>query len=105
MSSRTFSSSDASTDKQWSLPVQITGDAGAPGKDGSVTEFIYCLDDNKPSVENLEGAGQEITSNVTSQYLKDYILNMSAEVPEDVIIPDDQPEEFPDGNDNEVLDQ
>lgn len=58
-----------------------------------------------PSVENLEGAGQEITSNVTSQYLKDYILNMSAEVPEDVIIPDDQPEEFPDGNDNEVLDQ
>jgi hypothetical protein len=58
MSSRTFSSSDASTDKQWSLPVQITGDAGAPGKDGSVTEFIYCLDDNKPSVENLESKNE-----------------------------------------------
>lgn len=54
MSSRTFSSSEASTDKQWSLPVQITGDAGAPGKDGSLTEFIYCLDDNTPSVDNLE---------------------------------------------------
>lgn len=53
MSSRTFASTEASTDKQWSLPVQITGETGAPGVDGVTTEFIYYLDDIEPSVENL----------------------------------------------------
>lgn len=53
MSSRTFSSSPASTDKEWSLPVQLTGESGKPGVDGVSTEFIYYRDKNEPSVENL----------------------------------------------------
>lgn len=53
MSSRTFTTSEASTDKQWSLPVQITGETGAPGVDGISTEFIYKLVDAKPTVEGL----------------------------------------------------
>lgn len=53
MSTRTFSTSEASTDKQWSAPTQITGENGLPGADGVTTEFIYYLDDSEPSVENL----------------------------------------------------
>lgn len=53
MSSRTFSSSPASTDKEWSLPVQLTGESGKPGVDGVSTEFIYYRDKNEPNVENL----------------------------------------------------
>lgn len=53
MSSRVFASSPDSTDKQWSVPIQITGENGLPGADGVTTEFIYYLGDGKPSVENL----------------------------------------------------
>lgn len=53
MSTRTFSSSEASTDKEWSAPTQITGENGLPGADGVTTEFIYYLDNSEPSVEGL----------------------------------------------------
>ena len=53
MSSRTFASTEASTDKQWSIPVQITGENGAPGVDGVSTEFIYLLDTVKPNIDSL----------------------------------------------------
>lgn len=53
MSSRIFASSADSTDKEWALPIQITGDTGAPGVDGVTTEFIYYLDDAEPMVDNL----------------------------------------------------
>lgn len=53
MSSRVFASSTDSTDKEWALPIQITGDTGAPGADGVTTEFIYYLDDAEPMVDNL----------------------------------------------------
>ena len=53
MSSRTFASTEASTDKQWSIPVQITGESGEPGVDGITTEFIYLLDTEKPNIEKL----------------------------------------------------
>lgn len=58
MSTRTFSSSEASTDSEWSLPIQITGENGKPGVDGVSTEFIYYLDENQPSVENLSSPNQ-----------------------------------------------
>ena len=41
-----------------------------------------------PTTANFEGSDEQITSNVTSQYLQDYILNMAATVPEDVPIVD-----------------
>ena len=53
VSTRTFSTSETSTDKQWSAPTQITGENGLPGADGVTTEFIYYLDDSEPSVEGL----------------------------------------------------
>lgn len=58
MSSRTFSSSPASTDKEWSLPVQLTGETGKPGVDGVSTEFIYYRDRNEPNVENLDSPNE-----------------------------------------------
>lgn len=39
-----------------------------------------------PTAANFDGSEKDIKPNVTSQYLKDYILNMAATVPEDVII-------------------
>lgn len=53
MSSRVFASSPDSTDKQWSVPIQITGENGLPGADGVTTEFIYYLGAGKPSTEYL----------------------------------------------------
>ena len=46
MSNGIFRSEDAgvdgiSTPRQWSEPIQITGDNGEPGADGTSTEFIY----------------------------------------------------------------
>lgn len=41
-----------------------------------------------PTAANFDGSEKDIKPNVTSQYLKDYILNMAATVPEDVIIDD-----------------
>lgn len=38
-----------------------------------------------PTAANFDGSEKDIKPNVTSQYLKDYILNMAATVPEDVI--------------------
>lgn len=58
MSSRTFSSSPASTDKEWSSPVQLTGESGKPGVDGVSTEFIYYRDRNEPNVENLDSPNE-----------------------------------------------
>lgn len=52
-STRTFASTDASTDRQWSTPVQITGESGKPGEDGISTEFIYFLGSNPPRGEAL----------------------------------------------------
>ena len=52
-SSRTFASTEASTDRQWSVPVQITGENGKPGEDGTSTEFIYYLGSNPPRGEAL----------------------------------------------------
>lgn len=52
-STRTFSTSEASTDKQWSLPTQITGENGLPGVDGITTEFIYYLGEKEPNVTGL----------------------------------------------------
>lgn len=49
MSSRVFGSTEASTDKNWSEPVQISGDNGEPGVDGVSTEFIYYLSNVKPT--------------------------------------------------------
>ena len=48
MSSRTFATTTASTDNNWTEPVKITGDSGKPGVDGITTEFIYCLQDTEP---------------------------------------------------------
>ena len=53
MSSRTFTSTEASTDKEWSLPVQISGDDGSPGTDGTSIEFIYNRTKNKPNITNM----------------------------------------------------
>ena len=39
-----------------------------------------------PTAASFDGSEKDIKPNVTSQYLKDYILNMAATVPEDVII-------------------
>ena len=59
MSSRTFTSSSASTDNNWSKPVQITGENGKPGEDGLNSEFIYIISDNQPDTpevsENVPG--------------------------------------------------
>lgn len=49
MSSRTFTTSELSTDPEWSIPVQITGENGAPGVDGVSTEFIYKRTKVKPT--------------------------------------------------------
>ena len=49
MSSRTFTTSELSTDPEWSIPVQITGENGAPGVDGVSTEFIYKRTTVKPT--------------------------------------------------------
>ena len=49
MSSRTFTSSALSTDKEWSYPTQITGENGSPGADGTNTEFIFKLTSIKPT--------------------------------------------------------
>lgn len=49
MSSRTFTTSELSTDPEWSVPVQITGENGAPGVDGVSTEFIYKRTKIKPT--------------------------------------------------------
>lgn len=38
-----------------------------------------------PTAASFDGSEKDIKPNVTSQYLKDYILNMAATVPEDVI--------------------
>ena len=43
MSTRTFASSDLSTDKEWSKPVRITGENGLPGADGTSIEYIFQL--------------------------------------------------------------
>lgn len=37
-----------------------------------------------PTNTNFGGSNEQITSNVTSQYLKDYVLDMAATVPEDI---------------------
>ena len=52
-STRTFASTEASSDRQWSAPVQITGENGKPGEDGTSTEFIYFLGSNPPRGEAL----------------------------------------------------
>lgn len=49
MSSRTFTTSELTTDPEWSTPVQITGENGAPGVDGVSTEFIYKRTTIKPT--------------------------------------------------------
>ena len=54
MSSRTFTTSASSTDIEWSIPVQITGENGEPGADGTSIEFLYMLSDEEPSVYGLE---------------------------------------------------
>ena len=36
-----------------------------------------------PTTANFEGSNEQITSNVSSMYLRDYVLNMAATVPED----------------------
>ena len=54
MSNKTFTSSEFG-DEDWTEPIQITGDNGQPGEDGSSTEFIYCLMNNSgnpPTPEN-----------------------------------------------------
>ena len=43
MASRTFTSSELSTDKEWSKPVRITGENGMPGEDGASIEYIFRL--------------------------------------------------------------
>lgn len=43
MASRTFTTSDLSTDKEWSKPIRITGENGVPGADGSSIEYIFKL--------------------------------------------------------------
>ena len=53
MSSRTFASNDASTDKEWSAPRQITGENGKPGEDGVSSEFIYLRQNAKPDTTGL----------------------------------------------------
>lgn len=53
MSSRTFASNDATTDPEWTIPVQITGENGAPGADGVSTEFIYKLTTTKPTEDEI----------------------------------------------------
>ena len=58
-STRTFASTEASTDNRWSTPVQITGENGAPGADGTSTEFIYCLSLNKPNIFGPNGERME----------------------------------------------
>ena len=58
-STRTFASTEASTDNRWSTPVQITGESGAPGADGTSTEFIYCLSLNKPNIFGPNGERME----------------------------------------------
>lgn len=58
MSSRTFTTNEASTDKNWSLPVRITGDKGLPGADGTSIEFIYKLSKEEPNVQYLESQNE-----------------------------------------------
>lgn len=64
MSSRTFTTSESSTDNQWSIPVRITGENGLPGVDGKSIEFIFNLIKEEPDVTNL------ISENV-SNYVPD----------------------------------
>ena len=58
MSSRTFTSTEASTDKEWSVPVRISGEQGLPGKDGNSIEFIYNLTKQEPDVSYLESKNE-----------------------------------------------
>lgn len=53
MSSRTFTSTNTTTDKEWSLPIKITGENGLPGADGVSMEFIYKLTTIKPTEEEI----------------------------------------------------
>lgn len=43
MASRTFTTSELSTDKEWSRPIRITGENGMPGEDGASIEYIFRL--------------------------------------------------------------
>ena len=43
MASRTFTTSELSTDKEWSKPIRITGENGMPGEDGASIEYIFRL--------------------------------------------------------------
>lgn len=58
MSSRTFTTSESSTDKEWTTPVRISGDKGETGKDGKSIEFIYNLTQNEPDVTYLESPNE-----------------------------------------------
>lgn len=65
MSSRTFTTNEKSTDKNWSNPIQITGEDGKPGADGTSIEFLYKLSNDKPDIfmldspENINGLKYE----------------------------------------------
>lgn len=58
MSSRTFTTSESLTDKEWTIPVRISGDKGEAGKDGKSIEFIYNLTQNEPDVTYLESPNE-----------------------------------------------
>ena len=62
MSSRTFASYPEATDKEWSMPRQISGDQGKPGVDGITTEFIYKIEESQltvPDISNLPSPPDE----------------------------------------------
>lgn len=58
MSSRTFTTSESSTDKEWTTPVRISGDQGEPGQDGNSIEFIFNLKQNEPDVTYLDSPNE-----------------------------------------------
>ena len=60
MSSRTFATSTASTDNNWTEPVKITGDSGKPGVDGITTEFIYCRQDKQTKPQPMKQTKRKI---------------------------------------------
>ena len=64
MSTRTFASTQASTDLKWSKPQQITGENGLPGEDGANMEFIYLRQNVKPSIpQNSENKPNYVPNN------------------------------------------
>ena len=77
MSSRTFASNPDAQDKEWSYPVQISGENGTPGADGTSIEFIYQRF-SSPEVEKPD------TSELPSPNENDYIPTGWKDSPEGV---------------------